>query len=252
MIKPWLILLGLSGAVASGLIWRHQSLATLQQEVFSLRKLHRDAAEPAVRKPQPAEADAAVEQIWSELATVARLRTELDAIRQRVTATGRVQAVGKVGADAKPRHSLRDGPVKTADWRNAGRETPEAAIETALWSAAGGDTDSLAETLVLEAGAKAKVDALFAGLPAELRSQFATPEKFVAFMTVRDVPEGTAAILGIYPMPAGAKLTVRLTDTAGLPRVVALSLASGGAKWRLVVPETAIDRYTAFLRGEAR
>jgi len=252
MIKPWILLLGLAGAVAAGLIWRKQSLEALHSEVISQRIVHREAKEPADRKLQLVEADTAMEQMRAEQAIVTRLREELEMIKQRMATAGQGATAVKARTYSKPLPSLLDGPIKTADWRNAGRATPAAAIETALWSAAGGDTDALAETLLLEAGAKTKVDALFAGLPAELRSQFATPEKFVAFMTVRDVPEGVATIQQVYPMPAGAKLAVRLTDAAGMTRVVTLSLASDEAKWRLVVPETAIDRYAAFLHGEVR
>jgi hypothetical protein len=253
MKMTWLILALLTVVIAAGLSWQHQSFVALRHEADGLRAAHHGkerAAPNHLRPAAPEVVPADLAQIQADLAIIVQLRGELEAIKHRVAAAGRGPVTDKAVPGTNPPPSLLDGPVNAADWRNVGRSTPAAVFETALWAAAGGDTDMLAEALALDAGAQARAAGLLASLPPELRAQFSTPEKFVAFMTVRDVPEGAARILRQVSGPTGTKLVARLMDAEGKARTVVFSLRSDNDKWRLVVPEAVIDRYATFLRGQ--
>jgi hypothetical protein len=103
--------------------------------------------------------------------------------------------------------------------------------------------------LVFDAGTQAKAEALFAQLPAAMRSQVGTPERLIALLTAKDVLPGSAQILAQYPSATGATIAARIFDPEGKPKQMLLSMRAEGDSWRLVVPGSAVEKYAAQLQG---
>jgi hypothetical protein len=186
---------------------------------------------------------------------VAELRREMDGLKQRVEQRARARVAEDLARRSAAvrlvERSLLEEMVPAEAWRNRGRATPTDTMETALWAAAGGDVAALAEMLTLTPPARTKAEALLTQLPQSIRSQCATPEELVALMGTNDVPLGSAMIL-VPEVKAelGTWRVAQISDEDGKTRRVAIALEEKGGEWSLVVPERAIDRYAARLKGE--
>lgn len=189
-----------------------------------------------------------LDRVLAERATVARLKEELAALRQRA-------ADNAVSREARtpppPRPSLVGNALEFSLWQNAGRATPEATLETGLWASVNGDIDTLSSLLLFDAEARNEAAALFARLPATLQQEFVSPERLVAVLAAKDVPLGSAAILNQYSVGNETKVTTQIFDTDGNHKMAVLSLRSDEAGWRFVVPANAVKRYASWLRAPA-
>lgn len=178
---------------------------------------------------------AAVDRLRSELA---RLRSQTTKANSPATVTAPVELPSRI--------------VPSSDWLYAGRATPAAAVETIFWAATGGDLDALAETLLLDEAAKAKATALLGSLPASGRSEYTTPERFVALFTAKDLPNGAMQLVSQARQPSGeVMMRVRLFQPDGSARSTTLLARQMGGEWRLAVPESAIDKYASVLGAPA-
>lgn len=242
-------------AVAGGaLLWlQRQAGGQLRGELALLRERSDQlAAERALNRRLASEQVAAgeLERLRADREALGRLRRELAELE---------------GAAPKPPIARKDEAgeamrtsVPASEWKNAGRATPHAAVETALWAAAGGDIERLAELLTLGPEARRRAEAVLAGLPAEVRAEYPTPEKFAALFTARDVPPGAAMTL--YPTKArnDHEVTLRVElehreaaerGTRHAARGALLTLRRFGDGWKLVVPESAVAKYVATLKS---
>ena len=103
------------------------------------------------------------------------------------------------------------------------------------------------------AGAQRKAAELLAGLPVETRTRYAKPEELVAFMAAKDVPLEGARIFAVKEQEGDTqKATVQLRNAAGSVRQVHIELKKTGEGWRLVMPESAVERYAMQLKGGGR
>lgn len=190
----------------------------------------------------------------AEQEAIAAWRREIESLKRRAEQRARARraameaAAGEaVATENEP--SILNGLVPAEHWRNCGRATPDAAVETALWHAAGGDVAGLAEMLELEPAARAKAAALLAALPAAIRARCATPEAFVALLGAGDLPLGEAMISTAEPLGGNeATRGLQVLGPEGKWKHATLRLRRDGDAWRLVVPESAVDRYAAKLR----
>jgi hypothetical protein len=207
-----------------------------------LRLASDDAADAAARARAEREAITA----WKREIELLKQRAEERARALRAAANG--QAGGMVAAESEP--SILNALVPHDRWRNVGRATPDDTVETALWTAAGGDVTGLAAMLELEPGARARAAALLAGLPAAIRAQCQTPEAFIALLGAGDLPLGDAMISPAEPSgETEATRRVQILGAGGKWRNATLRLQRVGDQWRVVVPESAVDRYAAKLRA---
>jgi hypothetical protein len=249
-------------AVAAGVtIWlQRETSRQLQLELTQLReqRTEREALAEANRKLRG-------QQVSSE--ELARLRADRDAVARLRRELSDMEASVKdapppaPAAATPPTPPPAPKPIPSTAWKNAGRATPEAALETALWAAVGGDIDLLASTLELSPGARQRAEALLANLPPATRAQYATPEKFAALFTARDVPLDSSLTLNSRraDKEGEALLQVRLTGSRTVEGKTALveskntflTLRSSGDGWKLQVPETAIEKYAAALSAPA-
>lgn len=97
--------------------------------------------------------------------------------------------------------------------RNHGQATPHDALLSHAWASDTGDVTALAKLLTFDEKGAESVRILHAGLPAAIRSQFHTPEEFVAFLFIADT--------FLYPVP-GADVVDRCTITELRPGRVTL------------------------------
>jgi hypothetical protein len=229
-------------ALACGALWlQHESVLAAASERDAVAVAAADLARARAEHGRLQAVQIAPEQLAAmraDHAAVARLRNELEALRRE--------------ADQRPPEPAPAPPPKkipAAEWKNAGRATPTAAVETVLWAAAGGDVDALAKAVVFDAKVRPSVDAFFAALPPAMREQHGTPERLVAFFTAKDIPLGAMTIVGQKPVGADGAQVALLLESAegGTPRKAVLSLQRDDDGWRLRVPPAAVQNYANML-----
>lgn len=88
--------------------------------------------------------------------------------------------------------------------RNHGQLTPHDALLSHAWASDTGEVAVLAKLLTFDEKGYASVRTIYAGLPVAIRSQYHTPEEFVAFLFIADT--------FLYPVP-GAEVVDRFTVT---------------------------------------
>jgi hypothetical protein len=195
---------------------------------------------------------AELERLRGDREALERLRGEVAALKKSVAET-RLLPARRSKTKAGEAADIAKEIVPSTAWRNVGYATPAAAIETALWAAAGGDTDLLMKSFILEEAARRKAEALFAGLPGETRRRYAGPEELVAFMAAKDVPLEGARIMTSGDQPEEKqRVAVQLRNAAGSVRQVHIELRDTPGGWRLVVPESAVERYEEQLKARGR
>ena len=247
----WLLSAGLAASVACALGWQNMQMAQWRKEAVIWREEARDLARlRAENKRLAAESisAAALEALRGDRAALTRLRGELEALRARsVSPPARPWATDPGTPASTPK------AVPASEWKNAGRSTPAASFETVMWAAAGGDVDALSQALALDGVAKTKADALFASLSSDARANYASAERLVAFLTAKDVPLGKMAVWGQTPHADDeVLLRARVESADGSSRFPAFSLRRAADGWKLVVPESAIDKYTAQLHEQSQ
>ncbi len=249
---PWVTIAALALAAAAMLGRQRQTAVGLRAEIAGQRALVREhtrlQAENqrlAATQATPAELDT----LFADRAAVAQLQAELDSLRHRATESA--ARLEKGPEQAAPTLPLTGNVLAHPLWKNRGAATPAAALETALWASAGGDIEALASLLAFEPDAQAEALALYAQLPEKLRQEFVSPERLVAVLSAKDVPLGSATILGEYPSAVDTIVSAKIFDAEGQQKRLLFSLRAEGDRWRLVVPENAVKRYAAWLHAPA-
>jgi len=122
-------------------------------------------------------------------------------------------------------------------YRNQGQATPNAALLSYAWAIDTGDVAALAKILTYDAKARESIRAIHARMPAEIRSQYSTPEELIAFFFVAD------SLLSPVPGPDVLE-NYRATEIGsgrtalGYPENPGrLEFILEGDEWRCVVPE---------------
>lgn len=242
------------GLTLAGLDWQRQShrqlrreLAQRQDQAQERRRL--DAEQRKLAAAQPTESE--VVDSLARLSVAEQLRARLALLHRREGTTVPVAQTRSAAADAPEIYSLAGNTVAAEEWQNAGRATPEAAFQTALWAAAGGDLDALTDTLSFDAAARDRAAATFERLPAAVQNEVGTPERLMALLTAVAVPLGNATIIGQSATLNGSdiKVTARLTDVDGQPKVAIFDLRKDDDRWRLQVPADVVRKYSAWLQG---
>ena len=195
----------------------------------------------------PAEARDA---LLAKQAELAKTRAEIEQLQQQVGLRER-EAAENTSPPAPPRFGAGVA-MPAADWRNMGSATPEAVLETALWAAAGGDVDAFAKLIVLDEKARAAATELLGSLPPELREQLRTPERMIAFFSIKDVPTGQAKVRS---WSAGSEkfrpVELALLGPDGRGREVRLMVVRSDVRedWKLGVTSGVVAKYAAALKA---
>lgn len=249
------VLVGAFALTLAGLGWQRRAGERLRREWTQRQaqipeRLQLEAEHRKLAAAQPTESDVA--DTLARLSVAEQLRARLAVLRRREGTT--VPAAGDQGvatAAAPTVPSLAGNTIAAESWQNAGRATPEAAFQTALWAAAGGDLDSLADTMVLDPASRDQAAATFDRLPPVVQNEVGTPERLMALLTAVEVPLGNATIIQQAATLDGSdmKVTARLTDVDGQPKVAVFDLRNDDNRWRLQVPADVVRKYSAWLQG---
>lgn len=187
-----------------------------------------------------------MEALRSTEATLASARAELVSLENRLPPPPAVSATRPAPERFDPKRI-----VASDEWQNVGNATSKATLETILWAAAGGDVETFARNISLPEGkARERALALWQNLPADLRETYDTPERLLAFLTIKDVIIGTAEVVDAFqvevPKPA-AEIHLRLAVADVKTRDTHLKFTKEGESWKVIVPEGAIVRYSSQL-----
>jgi hypothetical protein len=139
-------------------------------------------------------------------------------------------------------------PVTTLG--NAGRATARSAFATQLWAARTGDVALEASTITFDAEGRARLEALGATLPGDLRAEYGTPEKLMAYMLAGSPhPVGGMQVLGEVDVDAN-DVTLQ-TEWQHVDDSVVhqsdVNLVQGADGWKMVVPDTLVNRASNYL-----
>ena len=187
--------------------------------------------------------------------------------------------------DAREETLARTSPEKLADgerlppnaWKDRGCATPTATVESMLWAAAGGDMAKLQGLLQFDDATRAKVGQIFAQLPENSRTLFASPEHLIAAFTAKSIPMGDAQLVWQHqrgPDDAVACVWITNLDTGGIhesstqPRTdpnappmqppnkktsgAILALHRTDEGWRVIVPARAVNNLAKELSGAGK
>jgi RNA polymerase sigma factor (sigma-70 family) len=172
----------------------------------------------------------------------ARLREDLNAVGRRQQAAERAAAKPAVGLTAP----LPPGMRPIAEFKNAGKASPSAAIGQMLWAASNGDIDLLASVIALDPAARAKVEELLATLPESSRQQYGAPEKLIALLLADDAPVLRAIqVVGQDPAPGDdnrEQLDVRVLTSDGDSKKFGFHFRRFNDGWRAYLPPDFIEK----------
>jgi hypothetical protein len=245
---------------AAGLWLQHEDnrrlradVAALRQEIRNVRLPERTAESSSMQRattaaglPPSGESREELTKLREEIAALRKSTQALNEFAQAAQAASALKTLGSgdsaVPTKLKPAEALK----------NAGRSTPEAATETVLWAAVGGDVESLANSMVLTPTARDKADAWFAGLSESTRQQYGSPEKIIALMIAKDA----AGLVGMQVLgqkevaPDNVGVRIRFGSADGKTKDDSLLMRRVNDGWRLVMPDTAVEKFARQLAGK--
>lgn len=244
----WIVPAVIGVAVTLALAWQRLAMQPLRAELEVQRVREAEirglqAEQARLRAQQVPEAE--LERLRADRVALVRLRGEMTGLETR--AEQRSQAARSTVA--AERFAVGQA-MPAALWRNAGAGSPTAALETVLWAAAGGEVDQFAQRIHFEPAAEAAAKALLDSLPPAERVRHASPAHLLAYLSVKDIPIGTAKIVSLPG--SGSKyqpVSLLLSDGTEKGRVVQLVFQQQGAEWKLRATEAAVAKYAAALRG---
>ena len=244
----WLVPAGVAIVVGLTLAWQHLAMRPLraEREVLrdrqtEIRGLRAERERLVAQQVAPAE----LERLRADRVAIERLRREMAGLETRAEQRGRAVV-------AAPTERFAPGQAMPASaWRNAGAASPAAALETVLWAAAGGEVDAFAQRIQFDPAAKAAATALLESLPPAERARHASPAHLLAFLSVKDIPVGTATVLQSWPTSSAKQQAVSFSLGAEneKARTVTLVFQREGEEWKLRATEAAVAKYAAALRG---
>jgi len=192
----------------------------------------------------------------------ARLRDENLKLAKTAESAARAESVTASTPGTAPDRSAASGttsrqtvplaggltPIETLG--NAGRATARNAFATQLWAARIGDIALEASTITFGAEARARLEALAATLPADMRSEYDTPEKLMAFMLAGSPhPVGGMQVTGEVDVDAN-DVTLQ-TEWQHVDDDVVhqsdVSLVHDADGWKMVVPYSLVNRASNYL-----
>ncbi len=246
--KFWWVLLGCLGvALGLGLVWQRLQRWPLEAELVTLRAERQEISrlqEQRARLSAAQVPEAELQRLRSDRQAIDRMRREVAELRAK--AELRLQPP----LAPPPERFAMGVDMPAAEWRNAGAATAAAALETVLWAAAGGDVEAFARRIRCDAAARTAALELLQSLPPAERARQASPEALLAYLSIKDVPIGTATVTtwsGRSDTVQSASVT--LAAPGEKPRRVYLVFVRDGEEWKLRATDTAVAKYAAALHG---
>jgi hypothetical protein len=214
-----------------------RQLALLAQNDANLARLHTESARNRVLVAQfKMDRDAGAKAVHADLiaarAEVAALEAKAAGSRADALATPSIEA------NRDPTQAM----TRPEFLSDAGRATPEAAFQTLIWAAMKGRDPEMAACVALDSAARAKAESLLAGLSAEARAKYGTPEQLVGLVFSHGVLESTAFQFTSAVTPDGDHATlavrVRMNGRESETKIPMVRSADG---WAMAVGERQID-----------
>jgi hypothetical protein len=154
------------------------------------------------------------------------------------------------GGDPRQTVPLAAGMTPVLRLGNAGRATARGAFETQLWAARTGDIALEASAITLDAEGRARLEALAASLPEDMRAEYDTPEKLMAYMLAGSPhPVGGMQVLG--EVDTDANDATLQTEWQHVDDDVVhqseVTLVQGADGWKMLVPDPLVNRASNYL-----
>jgi hypothetical protein len=146
--------------------------------------------------------------------------------------------------------ALASGLTPIENLGNAGRATARNAFATQLWAARTGDVALEASSITFGAEARARLEALEATLPDDMRAEYDTPEKLMAFMLAGSPhPVGGMQVLGETDVDANDVTLQTEWQHVDDPVVHQsdVNLVQDSDGWKMVVPPSLVNRASNYL-----
>jgi hypothetical protein len=245
---PWLIFMStiklqagaaviIAAAGVTGFVWQHQTQVRLTSEI-------------SARQTLVAENDRLRAENLRLTANASRSVPSASVPSNKRSDTVLAPARGGISGDASHDAPLAPGMSAVASLGDQGRATPRAAWATQLWAARTGDVALEATALMVRPEDRAKLEALAATLPAELRSQYDTAEKLMAFVLGGSPhPVSGMEVLGETEVGPG-RVTLQTAWQHADDEIVHhndVELVQEGAGWKMLVPTGLVDRAVVFI-----
>lgn len=214
------IMAGLVVAGVTGLVLQSQTIHSLQAENMRLTKTSAEMVQP--------QAHAESERLRNEAATSRRRDPADQAVNK--------SAAGNVNTPVKL--------VPASAWKNAGKNSPAAAVETLLFAAVAGDVDLFTNGLTLDEAAKTKAHGIFAQLTLAEQAKYGTPEKLTGLMLAHELGM-VAAMQFVSAEEKGSvtAVTVRILLNKGSYTEKEYPFRQTSDGWHLVVPAKKVDEH---------
>ena len=167
-------------------------------------------------------------------------RTELATLE---TKAGRSPAAASATPSIEANRDPTNAMTRLEFLSDAGRATPEAAFQTLIWGAMKGRDPEMAACLSLDTAARAKAESLLAGLSAEARAKYGTPEQLVGLIFSHGVLEATAfqfVNTAVADNRDQVTLTVRMRAN-GRENETKFPMVRSANGWAMAVGEKQID-----------
>ena len=121
---------------------------------------------------------------------------ELARLHRTIAERQRANAAAEAASQPSRLNTLAVGEwLPPQAWTNRGCATPATTIETMLWAAAGGDVAKLQDLLHFDEATQTKLEQIFARLPENSRTLYASPAQLLAAYTTKSIPLGAAQLV---------------------------------------------------------
>lgn len=243
----WGVLGGLAVMLGLGMAWQRLQRQPMQAEIEVLRDQQQEIGRLQAQRAKLIAAqvpEAEMQRLRNDRVAIARMRREVESLRAKAELKSREVA-------GQPAERFGMGvEMPAAEWRNAGGATAAAALETVLWAAAGGEVEAFAKRIRFDAAARTAAVELLQSLPPTERARHSSPEALMAFLSIKDVPIGTATVTTWSGRPEVLQsASVTLTAPGEKARRVSLVFVRDGDEWKMRATDTAVAKYAAALRG---
>lgn len=205
---------------------QRQARATLEAEAADLRRL-------AARLPETREAN---RRLVAQAAQAAAAPTP--------AAAASPTPVAPSPQAAEENRDPLQGMVAAEHLRSAGHATPADAFQTVVWAALHGEEALLLGSFSMSDSARAKLTTLLAGMDAEARKKFTTPESIPALLLSGEVLKKILRLHIVRVDLAGedaAQVHTKVTTRVGRIASQAFPMRRANGKWTLALDDNMID-----------
>ncbi len=252
------LMIGIATALVAaggiGLVLQQQANARLRAENENLLQTTGQTDRLREENRRLAELAAELPGLRAEHAEMLQLREEVTSLKGQLQAATHPPPAGRMTAPGAGKESGASGMVPMADMTNQGRATPRAAGQTVAWAVHHQEIDLAASLITFDPESRAKMEALVAALPPDLRAQYGTPERLMAFV-MAGTPRPIAALQVLdetEPGPDEDVQHLQLQYEDGRTRIDTVHFHRTADGWQQVISPSVVDRVANYLNSGSR